>query len=154
TLIAIHPRGHVEVEVPPGAKTVGVTAQPWGRIEGTLRWGDKPGANQPIWLSSLRPNDKPFINYLQEATTDLQGRFVFDRVAPGHTQVSWSPEGYLAAWDHVTVGPGATVHVPLGDQGLPVVGRVALAPEVASAAGERPAIDITIFPPPPSVSGA
>jgi hypothetical protein len=75
-------------------------------------------------------------------------------IAPGHAQVSWSPEGHLAAWDLVTVGPGAIVNVSLGGQGLPVVGRVVLAPEVASAAGESPAIDITIFPPPPSVSGA
>src|SRR5206468_2473968 len=112
------------------ATAVRATAGSWGRIEGTLRWGDKPGADERISLSSIRPADDPsvnsFINEYQDATTDHQGRFVFDRVAPGHAQVGAFAEGYLAASDHVTVRPGAIVRVSLGDQGIPVVGRVVL----------------------------
>ncbi len=144
------------MDVPARATTARAAAKPWGRIEGTLRWGDEPAADEPISLSSLWPNERPFLNYHLEATTDPRGRFLFDRVAPARdpAQVSAFVEGFLAAWEQVTVGPDATVRVSLGDRGLPVVGRVMLPPEVAAAAEDPPGTDITIFPRPPSVSGA
>ena len=48
-----------------------VTLPEWGRVEGRTLWGDKPGANQKVSLGD------------RESRTDNDGRFVFERVAPG-----------------------------------------------------------------------
>ena len=63
---------------PRGCKTLGTD-------RGDAARGDEPAANEPISLSSLWPNERPFLNYHLEATTDPRGRFVFDRVAPPAT---------------------------------------------------------------------
>ncbi|HEV3164645.1 MAG TPA: hypothetical protein VGZ22_11505, partial [Isosphaeraceae bacterium] len=122
-------------------------------IEGTLLWGEEPGANEPISLSSLRPDDSPDINHLKGTTADAQGRFGFARVAPGQSQISGLVERQIATWRQLTVEPGKTVHATLGGRGLPVIGRVKLPPEVTAAA-DRDQIKLEIFLRPPSVSGS
>jgi hypothetical protein len=52
-----------------------VTLPEWGRVEGRILWGDKPGANQKVMLGD------------RESRTDKDGRFVFERVAPGRLEI-------------------------------------------------------------------
>jgi hypothetical protein len=72
---------------------------------------------------------------LREARTDAQGRFVFDRVIPGPSEVSRvvitefgnGSQQHMGCWQEpVEVGPGQTVKVKIGGKGRAVIGRVVL----------------------------
>ena len=153
TLVAVHDRGYVEVPVREKVTAINAVLRPWGRIEGSLRWGDQPGAGEVITLFSLRPGDKPYVNHHQEALTDAQGWFRFGRVAPGQCQMSRFVDDFLAASAHVTAEPGAAARATLGGRGLALIGRVVLPAEIATPAGDRPRIDIRVFLRPPPISG-
>ena len=62
-----------------------LTLRPWGRVEGTLRIGRRPGAGERLTLSYDRTGDTPATIpwWSGEATTDDAGRFAFARVMPG-----------------------------------------------------------------------
>jgi hypothetical protein len=113
-----------------GASTV--VAQPWGRIEGTLRVGTESGANQTV---VARVADKGNV-YEANAQTDEQGNFVISRVPPTSVQlcrqtpINPRPFTRLYRSDLGTadVRPGQTTHVVLGGTGRTVIGRV-LAPQ-------------------------
>lgn len=118
-----------------------ITLQPWARVEGTLRIGSRPVANESIAVmpdyppedSSLWKNVKSFPNY--ETQTDQRGRFVFDRLFPGRIDIyralrfAVSEEGdALAAAQRVRLdlALGESVKIELGGKGRPVIGRVVL----------------------------
>jgi hypothetical protein len=63
-----------------------IVLQPWGRVEGTLMIGNRPGANLRVSIrakpsSELARQANISFNYGTE--TDGQGRFVFEKVPPG-----------------------------------------------------------------------
>jgi beta-lactamase regulating signal transducer with metallopeptidase domain len=112
-----------------------IQLQPWGRIEGRLLIGTKPGAGERIeaYGSDSQPSvrQRPHVAYDDlQAQTDSAGRFVLDHVPAGEFQVSHTvPIGqHSRRWmrfERVTVGPGQTVTVTLGGKGRPVVGKLA-----------------------------
>ena len=67
-----------------------MTIQPWGRIEGTLHIGKRPGAGEPISLSYDQEGDTPGAIpwWSGEVKADDSGRFVFERVKPGTVHVA------------------------------------------------------------------
>jgi RNA polymerase sigma factor (sigma-70 family) len=115
-----------------------VVLQEWGQIQGQLRVGNAPGANQAVdlkiaWTSAdeLRI---PFHGI--GGRTDDQGRFALDRVPPGkyraYQVVRLRPDGtgpfgmmHLA---DVSVQPGAVSQLTLGGTGRKVTGHVEVIP--------------------------
>jgi thiol-disulfide isomerase/thioredoxin len=115
-----------------------VVVRPWGRIEGTLRIGSRPGAGGRIHLQYSSDGDgaKAIPNLSGEAKADSSGHFVLDRVVPGEAtlfrvlEIGTFSLGYTHPVD-VVVKPGETVHVGIGGMGRPVIGRVTVPSEVA-----------------------
>jgi RNA polymerase sigma factor (sigma-70 family) len=137
TIVALHDRGFAEQTVrdantPPPAD---LTLRPWGRIEGTLRIGRRPGAGETVVLNYPRQGDTPAaIPWWSGGTSaNDQGRFVFDRVMPGEvtvgreilikkTQAGTTTSQGLSV--RVEAPAGATARVDVGGTGRPVVGKV------------------------------
>jgi RNA polymerase sigma factor (sigma-70 family) len=127
------------------ASSPDVAVNAWGRIEGVLRAGDKPLANEVVGINrwgSGELYDWSQVSHTTTATTDAEGRFVFPSVAPGDAWVYHRVR--LAPGDlrdsnhtHVEVLPGKTAQLQLGGQGTPVIG-VVLFPELPIAPDSAP----------------
>ncbi len=139
-LVIFHDRGCAIVDGDEPAASRDVILEPWGRVEGTLRIGAKPGINERINLWSTRPPDLlgPRIHFDYRGTTDEDGGFVFDRVQPGQWRVAWSSwaASRTGGWSSTAltsiaaeVESGETVYVTIGGTGRPVIGRVVPPPE-------------------------
>jgi RNA polymerase sigma factor (sigma-70 family) len=137
TIVVLHDRGFAERTIR-GAETLppsDLTVRPWGRIEGTLRIGRRPGVGQTLDLGYNRMGDTPATVpwWSGKATTDEAGRFAFERVMPGEATISRSilikTLSTSQTWGHshsthVEVTPGATARVDVGGTGRPVIGKV------------------------------
>jgi len=114
--------------------------QTWGRVEGTLKIGTQPGANETVRLAdafapyAYYPRPLPPYAISVETTTDAAGRFVFPRVPPVDIKLFHAPKVGRAEADmipitqitNLTLKAGETRVVTLGGQGRPLVGRVVL----------------------------
>jgi RNA polymerase sigma factor (sigma-70 family) len=132
-VIAVHESGYAQATVAELAKRPELVLQPWARIEGTLRQGTKRLANQTIHLSRSRFGSK-----IQErayrtvhsatTTTDGEGRYSFDRVAPGDTWIYWRTDkgNYDVQFRYVDVQPGQSITVDIGGRGRAITGRAVL----------------------------
>jgi hypothetical protein len=140
-VMVFHDRGYAEATEAAlaAAPSRALTLREWGRVEGTLRVGTKPAADERI---ALYPHQRILINNRQrerpewmdhiyfgyEATTDRMGRFAFDRVIPGPASVGRSirvsPNSWMTCSQEVIkVEPGETAKVRIGGKGRPVIGR-------------------------------
>ncbi len=144
TIVVLHDRGFAERTIRDGQAPppVDLTVRPWGRIEGTLRIGLRPGAGQTLILGYAKPGATPsalpFWN--GSATSDDAGRFAFERVMPGEVAVSrqllikQTASSMMVGSSHaraVEVAPGATARTTLGGTGRPVIGKVTAPGELA-----------------------
>jgi hypothetical protein len=143
-VMVFHDRGFAEAteaqlaELPAHAMTL----QSWGRVEGTIRVGARPGAREPVTLNpkrTIEPDDI-HIHFGYEVNADTQGRFTFERVKPGSASVSrtirQTPNSLaFGPWVSVEVRPSETAYVSIGGSGRPVIGRV------VRRAGENITID-------------
>jgi hypothetical protein len=128
--------------------------QAFGRIEGTYTRGGQPAAGQDFTLSMRNPGIS-FDWGQYKATTDENGRFTFDPVPPGEGQVmrlvSLSPNSWTHSYGaDVTVLPGQTTQVALGDSGATLTGRIRF--ESPPAEGEKLSLQgslHTVLPPLP-----
>jgi peroxiredoxin len=132
-IVAIHPSGYVQFNQREASPQMHLQA--WGRIEGSLRKGDKPDAGQQVvaWHFAAEDADRadaPQAMYESEVKADDQGNFVMPRAATGKTSIapdykfSWGqPERPLSRID---VKPNTTTPVAIGGRGRPVVGKVQL----------------------------
>ncbi len=132
-LAAVHDAGFAKRS--PGELTTStdMTLAPWGRIEGVAKTGREPSAGKGV---AAYLQDRRFPGGIEYGSpTDRDGRFVFERVAPGrwslYIPVRQEDRAVLANLTHVDVGAGRTVRVQLGGTGRPVIGRLALPPGVA-----------------------
>jgi hypothetical protein len=115
-ILAAHPDGFVfatQTEVESGT----IRMIPWARIEGTAYDGDKPVANARLWGSFHMSDDE--VRRLRQlsyesrvsVTTDAEGKFVLERVAPGLTG-SMGFEGMsIFTADNFTTESGKTATV-------------------------------------------
>jgi hypothetical protein len=134
-LVVAHTQGFAEVPFPQVRSNTVITLQPWGQIEGRLRLGGMPRANETISLGGSPwryAADYTRVSLFISTKTDADGRFVFETVPAGDRKVDWRP-GFrdnkvgvvpLSHGVPVTVKPGATAQVTLGGTGRPVVGKV------------------------------
>ncbi|MEX0678699.1 MAG: M56 family metallopeptidase [Pirellulales bacterium] len=115
-----------------------ITLQAWGRIEGQVLWKDKPGAGELVTLH-IDHDEYGYpgiIRQQAEATSDAQGRFVFEKVLPGRVQLSRfiklpqkGKSGATSAlcegmYSQVSIRPGQPTPVVIGGQGRKVTGRL------------------------------
>lgn len=147
-IIVLHEQGYAEAEKLPASSDIRLV--PWARVEGVVKIGGKPVANQKIVLERRIANllaENETIRIRNETTCDEHGRFVLDKVAPGPSFVGREIEYTRAMsgsfyFDHaVPVHPqaGQTSQVTIGGTGRKVTGRI-VAPD-----GERINFDRT-FP--------
>ncbi len=139
-LMVVHETGAAYAAPAPLAKTRTIQLQPWARVEGTLRMGGKPAADEQVTLQiDGLESGMPRLNYDYKTRTDGDGKFVFERVAPGNGYVSRVSvtrlEGGMTRWTpthtaNATFVPGETLQVALGQLGRNVVGRLKLAADV------------------------
>jgi RNA polymerase sigma factor (sigma-70 family) len=128
SLTVTHERGFAYVTHEEIQTASAVVVQPWGRIEGTLHIGNRPGTNETIVAATARSG------YQTKTQTDDQGNFVMDKVPPQFLWLSRQSMGKLGEpWIYRTdlgsadLHPGETLQLVLGGTGRAVVGHV-LAP--------------------------
>ncbi len=135
-LVIVHEQGYAELSLANLAETGEATLQPWGRVEGRLRLDSRPAAGESIVAHNYvaRYDDTGrrfmFVNFGFETKTDAAGRFSFDKVPPGHCQISWRE---LRAWSSfgshgasVEIKAGTVAEVVLGGTGRPITGKAIL----------------------------
>ncbi len=125
--IAVHESGYAEVTLAELKKSGQIQLQPWGRVEGTLRLGDRLGANEKVSLTAIEPR-LGFYSETFETRTDDQGRFAFTFVPPGEQGIArMIPRGtngsVYAVNDYLMVKPGGVTQFTLGGQGRRVTGQ-------------------------------
>ena len=110
-----------------------ITVSPWGRIEGTLRIGARPGAEKHIaFLPKLSPGlDQSRIRFEYDAQTDKDGYFAFPHVLPSEGTVARATpiDARARRLSHhidVEVKSGQTTRVQIGGTGRPVVGKIVI----------------------------
>ena len=137
-LIAIHDQGYAEVTT--AAFDGRIVLQPWGRVEGRLLIGNRPGAGEQISLGNVmyrygeNGREFPALSLWLKTTTDADGNFVFDKVPPGERTICQRlnvPDNqpgriYETQERRIVVTPGTVTRVDLGGTGRPVAGRALL----------------------------
>ncbi|HZN35680.1 MAG TPA: hypothetical protein VFB80_17745, partial [Pirellulaceae bacterium] len=115
------------------AKAPEVTLQGWGRIEGSILWKDKPGAGEPVSLIVHRDDYgyPGMVAQYAKSKADADGKFVFDRILPGHVQLSrplpanGGGETILPGmFIHLKVAAGQPTPAVIGGQGRQVTGKL------------------------------
>ena len=137
-LMITHPAGYAHLKSEQGAIPETVTLTPWARIEGTFRVGTKPVARVPLTIfSNVSPSygeGVPNIFTHHDTTTGKDGRYVFERVFPGHGRINrrimltvnaGSAERTSSVRVPVDFVAGETISLDLGGTGRPVVGKLA-----------------------------
>ncbi|MEY4916329.1 MAG: Thiol-disulfide oxidoreductase ResA [Verrucomicrobiota bacterium] len=102
--------------------------QAWGRIEGTLKIGSQPAVGKELLFTlPIRSISTDFNGF--KVTTDEQGAFTMEKIPPGEGSIVRLIKTSANSWSHsdstsVTVKPGETTQVTLGDNGAVLVGRI------------------------------
>jgi hypothetical protein len=139
TVLAAEERGFGFASVQQVRDSGRLVLQGYGRIEGTYTRNGQPAAGQNFTLS-MRHRGILFDWSQYNVTTDDDGRFTFEQVPPGAGQVErlvdMDPNSRAHRYGaDVTVLPGQTAQVALGDSGATLTGRILFAS--APAEGEK-----------------
>ena len=101
TVVAVHEQGYAEIAADKLASAGKVVLQPWGRVEGILKNGTRPGTNEEVMIAPKQTGPGG-INYDFEffkTRTDDGGHFSLDYVPPGPRQlVRIVPMGQMRGW--------------------------------------------------------
>jgi len=132
-VVAVHDDGFAYVLLEKLKSSPQIQLQPWGRIEGTLRIGQRLGTNELVVLESGNTffDDSHLILDAQDfqARTDDQGRFLITFVPPGERRIARlipSGSGWRqhSAPSSVMVQPGTVTRVVVGGTGRDVIGKI------------------------------
>jgi protocatechuate 3,4-dioxygenase beta subunit len=160
-MLVAHPRGYAirrkEQLVGKAGTPIDVVLEPWGRIEGTLRVGEKLGVDEQVSVRSLATDETQGMIVRQhvDTQTDNQGRFALEQVLPGMLTLSYSINSssgrrILMNWiPAVEVKPGRTTRLELGGTGRPVIGRVTIPETIKAPSGSYLWGSISSSPQPP-----
>ena len=161
-IVVAHAAGFAELPFAQVTSNTTIALQALGRIEGTVQLGTKPlvGETIPLNVMPWRINRSPRVSLNISATTDAEGRFVFESVPPGEWKVAREinarSEGKLGihfpAFSHgvpVVVRPGETARVALGGSGRPVIGKAVPPNANGSIAWAENAVTLTLKVPAP-----
>lgn len=139
TVVAAGDPGFAQVPLAQVRNNSTITLQAWGRVEGSLKIGGQPGVGKDLLFNVDIPGLGMDFNGCK-TTTDDQGQFMFAKVPPGEDAIvrliSTSPNSWT--WSDstsVTVQPGETTQITLGDNGVLLAGTVRL--ETPSTNGEN-----------------
>jgi len=125
--VVTHPAGYAQVKCSHKSVPKSIQLNPWARVEGTFRVARKPVANAAI---RCRVQDLPWIWVYNTSTTDLNGRFVFERSLPGPASVRRNLnfkvpiELSSTAEIRTKLTAGQTARIDFGATGRPVVGQL------------------------------
>lgn len=138
-LFAAAEAGFAEVDGADFPKTKVLKLAPWGRIEGQVMLGKKPGAGEFVTFqpdrSRLETPGQIMTGFSPEVQADAEGRFIMEKVVPmpgyaGRVVITKLPGGMTShspvGMTAVAVKPGETSRVTIGGDGRTVVGRVVL----------------------------
>jgi hypothetical protein len=133
TLVAVHPLGYGEIAADELAASEKIVLQPWGRIEGVLKFGSHPAVDEEVMVTQeTSGRGGLYLDFEDFRTrTDDQGRFTLSHVPPGERQlVRLIPRGDRS-WAHshnqrITVKSGETTQIAYGGTGRAIVGKVVL----------------------------
>lgn len=137
-LVITHPSGYAHIKATPDWPTVRIIRlEPWARVEGTFRVGAKPVGNVPITINTeglhTYGEKVPRIFAHHDVTAGPDGRFVFERVVPGHARIgrrliqtfeNGAIDVTSSTMQSADFLPAETAHIDLGGTGRPVVGRL------------------------------
>ena len=121
-VVAVHENGIAVGTYQEMMESPTLKLEPWARIEGQAIWNDKPAANERIRLYARRHSN--------EAVTDENGRFAFDKVPPGKVSIGRNsgPKKSNVTLTNPSATlqllPGMTTQCVLGGRGRPVVGTI------------------------------
>jgi peroxiredoxin len=138
SLIVVDDAGYLEKRVEDVPPKADLYLQRWGRVEGQLLIGARPGTNESIrlWPAHVpyehHPRDFAAVQFYLNTTTDADGKFIFERVPPAHVEVYHEPKVRdsrtgtipMAQTTKFTLRADETRHVTLGGKGRPVVGKI------------------------------
>ncbi len=136
-LVVLHDQGYMQVTDDDLKRSSTVTLQPWGRVEGQVLIGRRPGANQDVRMLFDRPSQPgtPRVYHEGGAVTDKDGHFVCERVAPGRATIG--REIRVGQYNRrfaqnipIEIKAGETTRLTIGGRGRPVTGRVVIPDEV------------------------
>jgi hypothetical protein len=105
-----------------------IVLQGFGRIEGTLMIAGSPGAGEDLFYNPpVSALNADFQTY--KTTADDQGHFTMENIPPGEGSIVRLIKSAPNSWTHshktpVTVQPGQTTQVTLGDSGAMLRGTV------------------------------
>lgn len=135
-LVVVHETGYIErpfAELPIKDDPPKLKLAPWGRIDGRILWGERPGIDEKIELIVSREMLYPdMVGTFGSVRSDARGRFEFRDIPPGRVQLSHLTEAKDAKGEvqyqfpvmHVDVKAGDATGVMLGAPGRAVVGRL------------------------------
>jgi peroxiredoxin len=166
-ILVSHDQGFAEMKADKVAADGRIVLQPWGRVKGVMRVGDKPEPDQMARLQNrydryYEPgNRSSALSLYLKAEPDEAGNFAFEKVPPGERRIyveyRFKERQYgetpLSHGLPLTVKPGETLDVMLGGTGRKVVGHVKV------VAGEQTDVDwrrdvhklVLSLPPEPSL---
>lgn len=156
-VVVVAEQGYAEVSDEVLKSTPEFTLKAWGKVEGEIRIGAKPGAQEGVRLHYTESSEPktPQMTFNYQTNADANGHFVFDRVRPGSVLVG--RENKLGAnmisftfGENVEVLPGETAQVTIGGYGRPVTGKFiipATSTEPISFTNYHPSL-FTHIPPP------
>jgi Carboxypeptidase regulatory-like domain len=128
TVVAAGPAGFAAAPSEQVRASGVLVLQEFGRIEGTLKIGGAPAADQDLLFSlSAIGINMDFNSY--KSTTDQQGHFVIEKVPAGEGSLVRLVKTSANSWTHshqtpVLVEPGKTTQITLGDSGAVIKGSV------------------------------
>jgi RNA polymerase sigma factor (sigma-70 family) len=134
-VIVVNDKGYGQATIAELAARAELTLQPWARVEGTLREGSTPLAEQTIHLSRTHFGskiEKQSFRTVHDTTTktDAAGHYIFPRVAPGDAWISWRTDRggkYDVQTRYFDVQPGQSLIADIGGRGRPITGRAVVA---------------------------
>jgi hypothetical protein len=136
-LVVLHDQGYAQVTDDDLKASPTVILRPWGRVEGQVLIGLRPGANQDVRLLFDRPSQPgtPRVYHEGGAVTDKDGHFVCERVAPGRATIGREimiseHSRRFAQLIAIEIKAGETTRLTIGGRGRPVTGRVVFPDEV------------------------
>ncbi len=130
-LVAAGDAGYADASQDEFARSGKLVLKPWGKIEGVVWIGDRPGADQEVLYQrdiTQRGGRHYGLDYGYRTRTDARGRFAFDRVAPSRGRALRVLNDNTAwGWQEpVEVESGRTTRVRVGGRGRVVIGRLVL----------------------------
>lgn len=136
-LVILHATGLAHVKAAPDNLPAKIPLQGWARVTGTFHVGKDPAPFTTLEIDSSALHsygeDAPHIFTQHKATTDKEGRFVFEQVIPGQARIGrqiifmveqGATEATSSCRTPANLPAGETTELKLGGTGRSVIGRL------------------------------